>query len=542
MTWQTKADEFLKKYLSDFAEIEKKRNTHEWNAENSGKTEDFNAFAAADLEFKHLHCDKNRYDQLQNLLEHKNELDPITQRSLTVADLEFKENQLPKNLLEKLTTMETEIKQIFNAFRGTLDKKEYTNNELLDMLKIETHSPKRKKIWEALKQVGDAVAPKLIALANVRNEAAEKLGFENFRDMRIRLQEHNPDDLTAIFSQLETSTNQPFKQMKAKMDAELAQRFNIDTGEIKPWHYDNPFFQAAPPSDKIDLDEFYKDKKKEDIIRIAQTFYTDIGLPTDAIVARSDIYDREGKNQHAFCTDIDRNGDTRVLLNLKPTAEWMDTTLHELGHGVYCVGYDFNLPFNLRDAAHTFTTEAIAMLFGALAKTPAWMVTYAGADPGRAAEAESAILEQRRREQLIFARWTAVMFHFENAFYENPGQDLNALWWDMVERLQLLERPEGRDSQSRADWAAKPHFTIAPVYYHNYMLGELLAAQLRASLVKLAGHHGPAHTLNYRDHPEFGKFLKEKIFKPGMTYPWPGFVEHATGKPLTADYFAEELK
>ncbi len=539
MTWQKKADEFLKKYLSDFAEIELKRNTHEWNAENSGKKEDFNAFAKADLEFKQLHNNKNQYKQLRELLSHKNQLNPLTIRSLTIADLEFKENQLPEELLEKLTTMESEIKQIFNAFRCTLDNKEYTNNDLLDMLKTETDSPKRKKIWEALKQVGNAVAPKLIALANVRNQAAEKLGYKNFWDMRIQLQEHNPDELMTIFSQLEKSTDQPFIQMKTKMDSELAERFNIDINQMRPWHYNNPFFQAAPPSDKIDLDEFYKDKKKEDIIRLAQAFFTSIRLPTGAIVARSDIYDREGKNQHAFCTDIDRNGDSRVLLNLKPTAEWMDTTLHELGHGVYCVGCDFSLPFNLRDAAHTFTTEAIAMLFGALAKTPTWMVTYAHADAEHAAKAETAILEQRRREQLIFARWTAVMFHFEKAFYENPGRDLNTLWWDMVERSQRLKRPENRDA---ADWAAKPHFTIAPVYYHNYMLGELLAAQLRASLVKLAKHNGPAHTLNYRDHPEFGEFFKENIFGPGMTYPWPAFVENATGEPLTADYFAEELK
>lgn len=542
MTWQAKADDFLKKYLSDFAQIELKRNTHEWNAENSGKTEDFNAFANADLEFKQLHNNKNRYEQLQTLLEHKNQLDSLTIRSLTIADLEFKENQLPEELLEKLTTMESEIKQIFNAFRCILDKKEYTNNDLLDMLKIETDSTKRKKIWESLKQVGDTVAPKLITLAEIRNQAAQKLGFQNFWDMSIRLQEHDPDQLTTIFTQLEKSTNQPFKQMKIKMDTELAQRFNIHVDQMRPWHYDNPFFQAAPPSDKIDLDEFYKDKKKEDIIQLAQTFFKSIGLPTEEIVARSDIYDREGKCQHAFCTDIDRSGDTRVLLNNKPTAEWMDTTLHELGHGVYCVGCDVNLPFNLRDAAHTFTTEAIAMLFGALAKTPTWMTTYAGADPQRTAEAETAILEQRRREQLIFARWTAVMFHFEKAFYEDPGQDLSTLWWDMAERFQLLKRPEGRDAHGHADWAAKPHFTIAPVYYHNYMLGELMAAQLRASLVKLAKHNGPAHTLNYQDHPEFGEFFKTKIFKPGMTDPWPAFVEKATGEPLTAKYFAEELK
>jgi peptidyl-dipeptidase A len=51
----------------------------------------------------------------------------------------------------------------------------------------------------------------------------------------------------------------------------------------------------------------------------------------------------------------------------------MNTLLHELGHGVYSYYCDRNLPFILRDAAHTFTTEAIANMFGRLATDPLWM-------------------------------------------------------------------------------------------------------------------------------------------------------------------------
>ena len=37
----------------------------------------------------------------------------------------------------------------------------------------------------------------------------------------------------------------------------------------------------------------------------------------------------------------------------------------------------------------------------------------------------------------MFARWALVMLHFEKALYANPEQDLNKLWWDIVERYQL---------------------------------------------------------------------------------------------------------
>lgn len=537
--WQEKADTFLAKYLDEFAKLELVLTTTSWKASNTGAKEDFDAAAAAEIAMRKQHSSKERYAELEEILSHACELKPLTLRSLKVAELAFKGNQLPADMLEKLSNGSADIQQTFNTFRGKIDGKEYSNNELLETLAKSTDSKKRQQTWEALKQVGEAVAPKLIALAKVRNEAAKTLGYKNYWDMQVRLQEHDPDQLSAIFAELEKTTDEPFRAMKTKLDGELAARFKIKPAEMMPWHYDNPFFQEAPPSDKINLDDFYRDKPKEEIITLAQKFYSNIGLATDDIVARSDLYERPGKDQHAFSTAIDRKGDCRILVNIKPTVEWMDTCLHELGHAVYSKNHDFTLPFNLRDSAHALTTEGIAQLFGALSKNPTWIATYTGANPDKVMKQEAAVREQRRREQLIFARWSLVMFYFEKALYENPDQDLNTLWYDLVERFQLLKRPTDRNL---ADWAAKPHFTIAPVYYHNYILGELFAAQLRATLVKLANHQGPAYTMDYGAHKEFGDFLKKKVFEPGMTYPWPEFVKNATGEPLTAQYFASELK
>jgi len=539
MTLQKQAEDFLNKYLGELDKLYVDQATKYWAAANSGKAEDFDAYAESDLNLRKVHSDPKRYAEIQKLLAQKDKLKPLTARSLTVAELGFKGNQLPQELLEKMTKTAAEIEQYFTAFRGKLKGKEYADNELKDMLKTEMNSAKRQKIWEAMKQVGEAVGPKLIELAKIRNEAAKKLGYLNYWDMQIRLQEHNPEQIISIFAELETQTNEPFKQRKAKIDSELAARFKIKPAEMRPWHYDDPFFQETPPSDKIDMDDFYKDKKKEDIIEIAKKFYADIDLPIESIVEKSDIYERPGKNQHAFCTSIDHKGDTRALLNIKPSARWMETALHEMGHGVYDKFMDYTLPFNLRDAAHTFTTEAVAMIFGALARNPVWMTAYANCDNAKIKALEPEILEQRKREQLIFARWALVMLNFEKSLYENPDQDLNKLWWDLVERFQGVTRPGNRNSP---DWAAKIHFTIAPVYYHNYQLGELFAAQLRGTLSKLAKHTGPSYTLNYGQHKEFGNYFKEKIFKPGMTMTWPDFIQAATGEPLSAKYFADEVK
>ncbi len=536
---RARAERFLESYLAEYDRLWHQWTLTEWDAATTGSDEAFAAHAQAELALNQLHSDPDRYREIQQLLATPTALTPLQLRALQLAELSFKGNQLPTELLEDMANRSASIGQTFNTFRGELDGKSYSNNELLDLLAAERDSDRRQAIWEALKQVGGAVGPDLIELAKVRNRAATQLGFANYWDMKIRLQEHDPDYLLRIFAELEQLTNEPFRRMKSELDGELAAKFGIAPQQIMPWHYDNPFFQAAPPAEAVDLDEFYRQRQKEDIAALALRFLADIGLPAEDIVERSDLYERDGKDQHAFCEDMDRKGDVRVLANLRPTAEWMDTMLHELGHAVYDKHLDRALPFNLRAANHAFTTEGVAMLFGALAKTPSWLVHYAGADPARIAAVSDAIREQRRREQLIFCRWALVMLHFEKALYENPEQDLDTLWWDHVERFQYLRRPPNR---REPDWAAKPHFTIAPVYYHNYQLGELLAAQLRATLADQAKHVGPTATLSFNGRRDFGEFLHDKVFGPGKTHKWPEFVAEATGQELSARFFAAELE
>ncbi|MHC4946303.1 MAG: M2 family metallopeptidase, partial [Planctomycetota bacterium] len=495
--------------------------------------------ARAQLALDKLHSDPDRYKKIKTLLKSEDLLDPIDARALEFARLAFEKNQLPEASLKKMADMSARISRTISTFRGKLDGKEYSNNTLLRMLAEEKDSTKRKAAWEALKQVGAEVGPDLVALAKVRNEGARTLGYKNYWEMKIRNQEFNPEQLMALFEGLKKLTEAPFRKMKQSLDAELARKFKVVPEDLKPWHYDNPFFQEAPPAEAVDMDLFYRDKKKGEITEIGIAFYKDVGLPVEDIIERSDLYERDGKDQHAFCEDMDRKGDVRILCNIRPTAEWMDTLLHELGHAVYDKYIDPELPFNLRRSNHAFTTEGVAMLFGALAKNPSWLTAYAGADPVLVDKYALAVLEQRRREQLIFCRWSLVMLNFEKALYEDPDQDLNKLWWDYVERFQMLTRPEGRDAP---DWAAKPHFTIAPVYYHNYMMGELFAAQLRYALAKLDDHTGPTTSLSFNGRKDFGDYLKEKVFKPGTSVKWPGFVDEATGHILTAKYYGNEIR
>ena len=519
---------FMENYLAEMQAMSTAANLAYWDASISGTQEDFDKAAALSLKIKTYLSDKDRYEKFQELREAAGELSPLEERSAVVADLAFKSHQLPADLLKKMVDLSTEIEMIFQTDRAELDGQVYTNNDLLEMMRKETDSAKREAIWKALKAVGDKVGAKLIELAKLRNEAAKQLGFDNYWEMEIVFQEHDPKHITEIFAELETLTSPLFADMKAELDAELSARFAVPVKELKPWHYDNPFFQEAPPAAGLNMDAYYEGKTKEDIAAISQKYFNDIGISADDVLERSSLYEQEGKSQHAFCTSIDGEDDVRILCNLKPDANWMDVQLHELGHAVYGVHIDKSLPYNLRGAAHIFTTEGVAMYFGALGHDPQWLTEYVGVDADKANAMADAMKKQRRRAQLIFCRWVLVMLNFEKALYENPDQDLNKLWWDMVEKYQMLHRPDNRDA---ADWASKPHFTIAPVYYHNYMLGELYSAMIREAATGVK----PGSDA-YRD------LFINRIFKPGSTWLWPEFVRQSMGKEFSPAAFANELE
>jgi peptidyl-dipeptidase A len=524
-----KLKSILDVYQKDALKLFKESALAEWEAMTTGEAAAFIRSADAKLNYAKYHSDSQKYAEMKELRVKSRGLSAIDLRAVERMELLFRQNQLPEELQRRILEQSSKIEMIFQNQRGKLDGKDYTNNELLELLERETDSAKRQKIWEVLKQVGGEVDELVVGLAKVRNESAKKLGFKNYWEMQVVFQDYEPEVLVGIFDELDKMTLPFFARVKRELDVELSEKFGVSADELMPWHYDNPFFQQAPPSKEVNPNDFYEDKKREDLVDIAVRYYGHIGLPYKAVLARSDMYDRAGKNQHAFSIDIDTLGDVRNLCNVKPTDEWMDTILHEGGHGVYSLGIDRTLPFNLRVEAHIFTTEGVAMLFGAKARDPNWMIKFAGVDKKLVDAVSVALRRQRVREQLIFCRWTLVMLHFERALYENPDADLRKLWWDMVEKYQLLKRPQGRNA---SDWASKPHFVIAPVYYHNYMLGELFASQLRDSLGKLFEN----------DDPRLGTILKRKVFAPGSKYKWHDFVIKATGQPLSPKAFSKEIE
>ncbi len=527
--------DFIAAHVEKIKPLEKQANLAWWDAAVTGDPNAYDRSSEMTLQIRKIYSDPKDFAFLKELKDSGQVKDRLLARQLTVLHNAYLANQIEPELLKQIVELGTQIEKNFSTFRGSIDGRKVTDNEIKQILKDETDSGKRQQVWLASKQVGEAVAGDIVRLVRLRNQAARKLGFDNYHTMALATGEQDVKELDKIFAELYELTNEPFRKVKADLDRILARTYGVAPEKLMPWHYHDPFFQETPMVYDLDLDVYYEGKNIE---KLAAEFYKGIGLPVEAILAHSDLYEKKGKNPHAFCTHIDREGDVRILCNIKSNETWMETTLHELGHGVYDKYLNYDAPYLLRSPAHPFTTEAIAMFFGRLSRNPAWMQQMLGLTDAQRAEIAKVSGKYMQLKQLIFARWDMVMYTFEKELYANPDQDLNKLWWDLVEKYQLVNRPPDRTSP---DWAAKIHFAVAPCYYHNYMLGELLASQLHHELTTKVLKVKKGRDVSYVGQEKAGRFLREKVFEAGDLYNWNEMIDRATGEPLTAKYFVEQF-
>jgi peptidyl-dipeptidase A len=453
-------------------------------------------------------------------------VDAAVRRQLDVLHDAFAPHQVPEDLRRRLVELETSVEATYNSFRGELDGERVDDNTILEILRTSDDSELRRRAWETSKQIGAEVADRVRELARLRNEAARSLGYRDHFALALATGELDEQRLFRTLDDVDRETAQPFADWKSELDESLSERFGCTVSELRPWHLDDPFFQDPPTSGAVDLDPVFAER---DLVALTVATYEDLGLDIGPVLERSDLYARDGKSQHAFCIDIDREGDVRVLCNVEPNERWMDTMLHEFGHGIYDREVRSDLPWLVRGASHALTTEGVAMLFGRLARDPGWLARIAALPAAELDDLRRRLERARRAALLTFARWVLVVTNFERGLYADPERDLDTLWWDLVERYQHVRRPDGRRAP---DWASKIHLAVVPVYYQNYLYGELVASQLDATLSRdTRGLTGRAA----------GELLTERVFRPGASLRWDQLVERATGEALTPRHLAAQL-
>jgi peptidyl-dipeptidase A len=526
---------FISEYENKIAELSKQANLAYFNATTKGDKDEFEKVSKFSLEISKVLSNKNDFGKLKEFKEKTKNKDPLLERHVKLIYNDFASSQFDEELHEKIIALQTKVEEDYSLFRAKIGEKPYTDNEIDDKLRQSTDSHELQKAWEASKEIGSLVSENVVKLVKMRNEAANKMGFSNYYEMSLSLNEQNHEELDELFDELDDLTREKFIDVKNEFDNYLSNRLAIEKEELRTWHYHDKYFQLGPKIYDVEYDKFFKNVNIETSCR---NYFDGINLNIDDIIAASDLYERENKYQHAYCTEIDRDGDIRIVCNIKPNHKWMNVMLHESGHAAYDKYVDSSLPWVMRKYSHIITTESIALMFGRMSYLPSWLENVISVNEEEKLKISKNSFKSLMHEQLSFSRWSQVMYRFERKMYENPDQDLNKLWWDLVEKYQMVKRPEGRD---KPDWASKIHLALYPGYYHNYILGELLASQLYHHIVTKVLGQEYTNNESFTLKKEVGKFLKEEFFIHGSKIYWNELIKSATGEFLTPKYYAKQF-
>jgi len=529
--YEKELSDFITAHEKIISPLQQRIQMAEFNAAVTGRDEDYNIAAQANIELTAIYSNVEEFKLLSEIKESGKVANPLLARQLDILYNEYKFHQVEKQKMVEMIELATKMEKEIARFRVIVNNKELTMNEVNEILTTSKNTQEVKNVWEASKKMGNLVAEDFVKLVKMRNEASKSLGFNNYFEMRLILSGQDPKALAGIYDEFELITAGPYSELKNEIDTYLANFYKITKEELMPWHYQDLFFQNAPLMFEADLDAFYKEK---DLVMAAEKYYAGIGLDISDILNQSDLFPAKDKSEMAITHDVNRNGDVRIIASIGNSEASMNQLLYECGFAVYLKYINKDLPYFLRTSPHMFMNDAIAVLFSRFSSNPDWIAQIMETEKVISDAEQSNNKKNQRMQKFVFARWAQVMYRFERALYENPDQDLNKLWWDLVEKYQLIKRPTEINS---AYWATKAHLISQPCTYHNYILGELFASQVYMYIKQNVAKGENDCSELCIGNTDVGKYLIDNIFSKGASLTWQELIKSATGEELNADYY-----
>lgn len=506
--------ELRDKFCNELEPKSLKANVDCWNFYINSTPENMKAYQDSQDEVYALYRDEELYDKFKSMKVDDKHLDKQLHDLVRDFDEELNAGELKKQLRDK----ENEIAAKFNSYVPKIDGKEVSKAQISKILETETDVELRKKAYDANVKSGDVIADDLVEFVKMRNEFAKTKGYKNFFEYNLKeTYDVDADYLQKLLDEVYDNAYDMNKNLQAENKKELAQEYGIKETDLRQYHYglllkNNP---AKAVNESL--------KTKEQVVDIAKTTYKNMGYDVDNMPITLDLFPRKNKNTHGFCFDIDAGKDARILANLTNNTNSIDTLCHELGHCVYHIGIDPDMPF-FDKSSYPAMTEAVAMLMGDLQQKEDILK---GTVPD---EVLNKFKANHKKSEAKFINRSMLIIDFEKKMYENPNQDLKQLWHD----LSVKYVGANKDEELNNAWATIPHYLSHPAYYQNYFRADLIKAQMYKTMRADLG--------NITENKETANYLNDKLFKYGTSMEEPELIKQFTGSELSADALCESLK
>lgn len=484
----------------------------------------------------------------------KTDLSPLQKRQLDGMLYSAADNPATvKDLVKSRIKAEADQTEKLFGFNFTLDGKSVTTNDIDEILRTETNPAKRRKAWEASKEVGKGLKAGLVHLRGLRNQTVQALGYDDYFSYQVSDYGMTRQEMMDLMQGFVRDIWPLYRELHTYARYELAKKYKVEqVPDLIPadwlpnrWGQD---WSNLIEVEGLDLDGALKDKEPEWMVKTAEAFYVSLGfekLP-DVFWEKSSLYPVPAdsafkKNNHASAWHLDLERDVRSLMSIVANSEWYETTHHELGHIYYYLCYtNPDVPVLLRKGANRGFHEAIGSLLGLAAMQKPYM-QHLGLIPADAKTDEQRTLLKEALNYIVFMPFGAgVMTEFEHDLYAKnlPEAEFNKRWWELAAKYQGMAPPATR-GEEYCDAASKTHINDDAAQYYDYAMSYVLLFQFHDHIAKKILKQDP-HATNYYGSKEVGTFLKG-VLTPGGSRDWRELLKENLGEDMSAkamlDYF-----
>lgn len=424
--------------------------------------------------------------------------DSLERRRLIIAERAFRPfHQSPRarELKDRIDVITNRVTGVMNKFRPEFEGRQTTTIEIAKLLSECTNRARRQKAYESQKPVnGHLIEAGFLELVKLRHEFAQACGFDDFVSFSLEA-----DELPAtLFADWPAQVAQARPHVE-RTERDLAERLLNDTS-LQPW--DLRFVRAQlSPALNHPIDPLAILKKTED-------FFRTFGIDTTTMNITFDLFSRRNKSEWGYNFPISPREDTRILMNVAGQYHDYSVMLHETAHAIHSNHMSPDDHW-LNAGISGIVSEGFANCFGDLAMRPEVATMLA---PDLSAQQLNSLRLTKQFKSLITLNFSIVNTLFDHAIYHRlptTQQQLTDLFWEV--NSQMTGKELWADEPV---WGTTIHFTTHPIYFHNYVLGDVMAEALMQVFLRKSGH---ADILEHRT--DFAEFLLASIITPLGTQP-----------------------
>jgi oligoendopeptidase F len=475
-----------------------------------------------------------------HLTNKKVKLNKEIKRRLEIWNRFFGLFQVPDSVIpirKKVTELEEKVLKVHNARKeGYINPKtgKFVNssrNAMRNMMRTNPDEDIRKACFEALEKMPLETLDDYIKIINGRNEYARALGYEDFYDYKIHLDEGiTKDQLFSIFEDVYEKTKYAFENIR-----------NLEKdkpGLRKPWNFgymmtgdftkeEDPYFQF------------------ENVLTLWGKSFSALSIDYKGGKLELDLLNRKGKWDNGFChypdlVNFNKKGkfipgssnftSCAIPSQVGSGLDGIHTVFHEAGHAADRLNsIQKDVCLNTEYPPSTVSwAETHSMFMDSISSSIEWKMRYAKNAKGNSYPFDLYERKMKKIHPLLPLGMMSIIFvmDFERQIYECK----NITKEFVLETAKKVYRKYFDKSEDSILVLNTPHIYSweSSAYYHGYGLAELGVAQWRKYFLDKYGY--------IVDNPKVGKEM-EKVWKLGSLYTSGEFIKMATGKERSADAF-----